>query len=162
MLSFFPWIDTRNETGSPSDVLGPSLAFYRTIISALKLFTRSSLTKALFLFIIEALIVCSNDHENMMLHANFYYSKGDYHWFSVYHKGSVVGNSCSNIYPSLYLLTLFSSIYSTFIEWMHVLLICQIRKFQHQIRVALCRLLMVLNIYQIQPGSCIIQVIHVG
>ena len=65
----FPWIETGNETGSPSDVLGYSLDLCRTIISILNFSPRSPLSKAFFLVTIEALFVCRNGHENMVLHA---------------------------------------------------------------------------------------------
>ena len=63
------WIATDNETGSPSDVLGASLALCGTIIYILNFYPRSLLTKALFFFIIEALIVCRNGNEKLVFHA---------------------------------------------------------------------------------------------
>ena len=69
MLYCFTWTETGNETGSTSDVLGAYLDICGTIISNLNLSPRSTLTKVLFLVMIEALIVCSNDHENMVLHS---------------------------------------------------------------------------------------------
>ena len=72
MFSCFPWISTYNKTGSPSDVLGASLAICGTTISSLNCFTRIPLIKALLLVMIEALIVCRNGHENMVLHATPY------------------------------------------------------------------------------------------
>ena len=57
-----------NETGIPSDVLGASLDLCGTIISSLNCSTRLQLTNVLFSAIIEALIVCRNGHENMLLH----------------------------------------------------------------------------------------------
>ena len=69
ILSYFPWIDNGNGTVSPSDVLGDSLALFGNIISSLNCSPRSPLTKELFSFTIEALIFCSNVHENMVLHA---------------------------------------------------------------------------------------------
>ena len=62
-------IATGNETGIPSDVLGDPLALCETIISSLNCSPRSPLTKMFFLVIIEALIIYTNDHENMVLHA---------------------------------------------------------------------------------------------
>ena len=74
ILSFifycFPWIETGNETGSPSDVLGDPLTLCGTIISSLKCSPRSPLTKEFLSVTIEDLIVCRNGHENMVLHAN--------------------------------------------------------------------------------------------
>ena len=69
MLSFFTWTENGNETGSPSDVLGASLAICGTIISSLNCYNRIPLTKALFLVMIEALIFFRNGHENMVFHA---------------------------------------------------------------------------------------------
>ena len=62
-------IMTSNETGSPSGVLGDSLDICGTIVSSMNWSPRSSLIKELFLVIIEALIVCSNGYEKMVLHA---------------------------------------------------------------------------------------------
>ena len=62
MISCFTYIETLNETVSPSDVLGASLALCVTIISSLNFSPRIPLTKALLLVTIEALIVCSNGH----------------------------------------------------------------------------------------------------
>ena len=69
MLSCFSWIATGNESGSPSDFLGTSLTLCVTIISSLKWYPRSLLTKAFLSVIFEALIVCMNGHENILLHA---------------------------------------------------------------------------------------------
>ena len=52
----------------PSDVLGNSLTLCETIISILNCYPGSPLTKTLLLEMIEALIVCRNGHENMVLH----------------------------------------------------------------------------------------------
>ena len=61
---------TGSETGSPYDVLGASLDIFVTIISILNCSSIIPLTKDLLLLvIIEALIVCSNGHENIVLHA---------------------------------------------------------------------------------------------
>ena len=54
---FFSGIVTGSETGSPSDVLGASLAHCVTIISILKCSTNIPLTKVLFLVNIVDLIV---------------------------------------------------------------------------------------------------------
>ena len=62
-------IATGNETGIHSDVLGDPLALCGSIIYILNCSTRSSLTKALFLVIIEDLMFFLNGHENMVLHA---------------------------------------------------------------------------------------------
>ena len=56
-------IATGNETSINYDVLGDSLALFGTIISSLNWYTRSLPTEALFLVIIEALIVCRNSHK---------------------------------------------------------------------------------------------------
>ena len=76
LLSFmfycFPCIGTVNETGSPSNVLVASLALCGIIISSLKYSPRSLITQAFFSVIIEALIVCGNGHENMVLPATPY------------------------------------------------------------------------------------------
>ena len=72
MLSCFSWIATHNETVYPSDVLGDYLSLCGTIIYIIKLSPRITLTKALFLVIIEALIVCRNGNENMVLQATPY------------------------------------------------------------------------------------------
>ena len=66
MLSCFPWIETGNATGRPSDVLVDSLDLCGTIISRLNFSPSSLLTKEFFLVIIEALTVCRNGHENMV------------------------------------------------------------------------------------------------
>ena len=76
-------------------------------------------------------------------------------------KGVFLGKNYGNVYPSLSLFTFFSSIYSAYIEWIHVIQILQIHKFQHQIRVAICNWLVVLNILLIQPGFFIGQSSHV-
>ena len=62
-------IVTGNETVSPSDCLGASLDIFQTIISRLNCSPMIPLTKAFLLVIIEVLVVCSNGHENMVLHA---------------------------------------------------------------------------------------------
>ena len=69
MFYCFPWIDNGDETRSPSDLLGASLALYGTIISILNCYHRSTLTKALLLVMIEASSVYRNGHENMVFHA---------------------------------------------------------------------------------------------
>ena len=73
-----------------------------------------------------------------------------------------VVNYFDNVYPYLSLFNLFSSLYSAYIQWIHVIHILQVRKFRHQIRVALCNRLVVLKIYQIQTGSYVGQARHVG
>ena len=70
-------IVTGNDTGSPSDVLGDSLSLYGTTTSSLNFSPRISLTNVLYLVIIEALIVCSNLHENMVLYATPSLNTGD-------------------------------------------------------------------------------------
>ena len=72
MLSSFSWIANGNETGSPSGVLGVSLALCGTIISSLNCSHRIPLIKVFFSVIIKALIFCRNGHENMVLHATPY------------------------------------------------------------------------------------------
>ena len=62
-------IATDNEIGSTSSVLGEYLVFFGTIISSLNFSPRSLLTKVLLSVIIEVLIICSNVHENMVLHS---------------------------------------------------------------------------------------------
>ena len=57
MFSFFPCIDTGNETRSSSDVLGASLALCVTIISSLNCYPRSPLTREFFSVIVESLII---------------------------------------------------------------------------------------------------------
>ena len=69
VLSCFPWIDTDSENGSPSNSLGASLDLCGVIIPSLNFSPRSPITKELFSVMIEALIVCRNVHENMVLHA---------------------------------------------------------------------------------------------
>ena len=49
ILPSFSWIETGDETGSPSDILGASLAVCGTIISSLNWSPSIPLTKALFL-----------------------------------------------------------------------------------------------------------------
>ena len=68
MFSCFTWIETGNENGSPSDVLGVYLDLCGTIIYRLNWNTRSPVTKALLLVMIEYLVVCRDVHENMVLH----------------------------------------------------------------------------------------------
>ena len=63
-------ITTGNETSSPSDVLGASLALCGTIISILNCYPMISITKALFSVIIETLIFYGNGQENILLRAN--------------------------------------------------------------------------------------------
>ena len=72
MLSFFTWIKTGNETGSPYDAMFDSLDLCVTIIYSLNCSPRSPLTKVLFSVMIEALIFCSNGQQNMVLHATPY------------------------------------------------------------------------------------------
>ena len=62
MFSCFSLIENDKKTGSLSDVLGSSLDLCWTIISSLNCYPRRPLTKALFLVMIEALIVCMNGH----------------------------------------------------------------------------------------------------
>ena len=62
-------IVTGNETGSPYDVLGDPLALRWTTISSLNCYHSIPLTKALLSVIIKVLIVCSNSHKDMVLHA---------------------------------------------------------------------------------------------
>ena len=69
LLFFVSGIKNGNETNSPSDILGASLAIRGTIIPRFNGSTRSTLTKALLLFIIEALIVCRNGHKKMVFYA---------------------------------------------------------------------------------------------
>ena len=69
VLSCAYWIANGNLTVSNSDVLGASLAICGTIIYILNCSPSSALTKKFFSVIIEALIVCRNGHENMVLHA---------------------------------------------------------------------------------------------
>ena len=99
--------------------------------------------------------------DNVACHP-FSKGEGDCHWLYIYHKCSFVDNYCIDIYPSFYLLTLFTSIYPSYIEWIHVIWILQIRKFQLQVWVALYNWLVVIQIPQIQPVSCIGQAKHVG
>ena len=60
MFYFFSWVNTGNKNGSPSNVLSTSLDIFGTIISSLKCSPRSPLTKSLFSFMMESLIVCKN------------------------------------------------------------------------------------------------------
>ena len=69
MFYFFHCFETDNETGISSNVLGDLLAICGTNISIINYSTRSPLTKALFLVIVEPLIVCRKGHENMVLYA---------------------------------------------------------------------------------------------
>ena len=146
-----------NETVITSNILGSYLALCGTIIYILNWSSRSTLTKELFLVIIESLILCRNGHENMVLHETPYPKKRETVTGCPFTTKDFLGNYCSNIYPYFYLFTLFYSIYSTYIEWIHVVQILQIRKFQHQVRIALYYWMVVIQIVQIQPGSCIVQ-----
>ena len=69
MLFSVSCISTVNETGNPYYFLSAYLALCGTIISILNFSPKSPLIKALLLVIIEALIVCKNSYENMVLHA---------------------------------------------------------------------------------------------
>ena len=71
----------------------------------------------------------------------FFYSEGHFHRLSFFGEVIFVGNHCGNVYPYFSLFALFSSAYSTYIEWIHVIQILNICKVQHQVKVALCNLL---------------------
>ena len=131
-------IVTSSETGSPSDDLGYPLSLFGTIISILNCYPKSPLNKSLLLVIIEVLIFCNKGHEKCGVSCHpFSKYKGKFHWLYIYHK-YFLGNCCSNIYSSSSLFAFFSSVYSTYVEWMHVVQILQIQKFQYQFRMALC------------------------
>ena len=66
------WIEAVNENGRPSGVFGSSLVLCGTITPRFKFYPRSPLPKTLLLVIIEALIVCSKGHENMVLYVTPY------------------------------------------------------------------------------------------
>ena len=69
MFSCFPWIETGNETGIPSDVLGDSLSLYGTIISSLNCSPRSTLNKLLLSVMTEDLIFYRNGNSIIVLYA---------------------------------------------------------------------------------------------
>ena len=132
-------------------------------VSILNWYIRSLLTKALFLVIIEALNICRKAHKKMLLHTTLYtMAKYTVTGFTFNMKGLFVGDYWNKFYPSFSMVVFFSFIHLVYIEWIYVVQILQIRKFWHQVRVALCNWLVVLNIYKIQPGSCIGQARHVG
>ena len=149
------------ETGSLSVFLGASFDLFVTIIYRLNFSPRIPLTKVSFLVIIEGLIFC---RKAMKIWCCMKFLLGRGKLSPVVHLPyrNVLGNYCSNIYPYFYLLALFSYIYYTYVERIYTVQNLQIRKFQHQVRMALCDRLVEIHIYQIQPGSCIGQAKHVG
>ena len=69
ILFCFSGIVTGNETGSPSDALDTLLDIRETINSILNCALRNPVTKVLFSFIVEVLVVCRNFHKKMLFYA---------------------------------------------------------------------------------------------